>query len=331
MGLDAARATAAVYVVVYHVVQGLHLPRLLAVPFSFGQEAVLVFFLLSGFVIYANERDRATRLLPYYLRRLRRIYPLLIVAMLVSTVLWAVGMNPASPSWATAVSTLLSVQDSSALKPGVVAPPYLGNDPLWSLSYEMFFYAVFPAVLLLSRRLGHRSIHIIGAVCCLAYVTYALFPNHLSLVVAYFLVWWVGAMAARAALSDGLIVRALGAELVWLGLLTVVALFVMVVVGFRGIGYYPGLMVRHFAVAEVMLLVLVSPVRRWLAATASFVGKPAVAVASISYGIYVLHYPIVIQTGSLHSAWILLALAVTVVLAIATERGLMRVIPRVRG
>ncbi|QOC25498.1 hypothetical protein IC744_03750 [Microbacterium hominis] len=57
-GLDVARAATAVYVVLHHVV---NLPGPAGVIFSFGQEAVLIFFLLSGFVIFANERERVRR------------------------------------------------------------------------------------------------------------------------------------------------------------------------------------------------------------------------------------------------------------------------------
>lgn len=57
-GLNVARSAAALYVVAHHAVQ---IPGPMGAIFSFGQEAVLVFFLLSGFVIFANERDRSAR------------------------------------------------------------------------------------------------------------------------------------------------------------------------------------------------------------------------------------------------------------------------------
>ena len=33
------------------------------------------------------------------------------------------------------------------MTPGVITAPYLRNSPLWSLSYEVFFYIIFPFVL----------------------------------------------------------------------------------------------------------------------------------------------------------------------------------------
>jgi peptidoglycan/LPS O-acetylase OafA/YrhL len=55
--LDAARACAALYVVAHHVAKGYGFPGLTGHLLRFGQEAVIVFFLLSGFVIFANERS----------------------------------------------------------------------------------------------------------------------------------------------------------------------------------------------------------------------------------------------------------------------------------
>lgn len=95
------------------------------------------------------------------------------------------------------VGTLLGLQDISALKPGVIVDPYLGNDPLWSLSYELAFYFAFPFVIWLWRRQSILVEHGIGIVSCGAYVIYALAPNHWALVTSYFLVWWCGAAVAE--------------------------------------------------------------------------------------------------------------------------------------
>jgi peptidoglycan/LPS O-acetylase OafA/YrhL len=72
-GLDVARAAAACYVVLHHVAKARGWSSGPGLALRFGQEAVLIFFLLSGFVIFSNERTRATRPSGYYLRRLRGI------------------------------------------------------------------------------------------------------------------------------------------------------------------------------------------------------------------------------------------------------------------
>ena len=146
--LDAARAVAAGYVVLHHVALARGWANGPGLALRFGDEAVMVFFLLSGFVIFANERTRATRPAGYYLRRLRRIYPALVAALLVSTLI-AVdnGTFFSMFSYKDLLGTLASLQDIASLKPGVIVDPYLQNFSLWSLSYEVAFYLAFPLVL----------------------------------------------------------------------------------------------------------------------------------------------------------------------------------------
>lgn len=327
-GLDLARAVAAVYVVVYHVVQHAEAPRALTLLFSFGQEAVIVFFLLSGFVIFTNEATRVVKPGGYYLRRLRRIYPPIVLAMLVSTGLWAIGVINLSPTLSSAIATLLSLQDTAGLKPGVVSSPYLGNDPLWSLSYEVFFYLVFPLVMVLWRRDSRVARLAVPVLCCAAYSTFLIIPNHFSLVVAYFMLWWVGAMAARAYQAWSLSLRALVPEFVGLMLLTVIAAGGFVTDGWQGVGQYPGLMVRHFAVGLIFLVVLTTPVRRLLASVSARVAAPAAAVASISYGLYVMHYPLLVRTDAGNTLWLMPLALLTIALAWIADRGIPRVLPR---
>ncbi|MFZ1961913.1 MAG: acyltransferase, partial [Roseiarcus sp.] len=119
--LDAARAIAACYVVFHHVANDRGWSTGAGWLFRFGQEAVLIFFLLSGFVIFANERTRASRQTGYYLRRFRRIYPSLIAAMVVSTLIAIDNRTIAYTfSWKALLGTLASIQDLSGLKPGVI-------------------------------------------------------------------------------------------------------------------------------------------------------------------------------------------------------------------
>jgi peptidoglycan/LPS O-acetylase OafA/YrhL len=329
-GLDAARALSAIYVVAHHVanargwVQG---PGLLL---RFGQEAVLVFFLLSGFVIFANERVRALRPGGYLLRRLRRIYPALVVAMIVSTLV-AIDNRTLTTDfhWRELIGTLLSLQDVSLLKPGVIVDPYLGNAPLWSLSYEMAFYLAFPLVLRLWRSRPALADHAIGLACCLAYASYVAFPNHWSLVGAYFLVWWCGAMAADAYFRGGTDVRSMATPFAWLLVLTAVAAGATWLVGYRGLGLYPFLPFRHFFVAAALLAILFGAIGRRLASLCARWARPAAYAASISYGLYVLHYPLLVVWRLASSpAGMALALTLLVLAAMLADRQLNRWLPR---
>lgn len=324
-GLDVARAVAALYVVVHHTVQ---IPGPAGAIFSFGQEAVLVFFLLSGFVIFANEKDRSARPMGYYLRRLRRIYPPMMVAMAISTALWATGLISQSFSVESLLGTLLAVQDIGFLKPGVVTDPYLGNDPLWSLSYEIFFYIVFPMVMVAWRRSEVATRWAVPIVSVVAYATYLMAPNHLSLVIAYFLMWWAGAMVAHLYLGGGIRVRNALPEFVGLTVLCAAAAVGVFAYGFAGLGYFPFLIFRHCAVVLVLFALLFTPVRSLLARMSSRVAGVAAAVAGISYGLYVVHYPILVQTSANESWWAVPAIAATIAAAWLADKGTDKLLPR---
>jgi peptidoglycan/LPS O-acetylase OafA/YrhL len=296
-GLDVARALATLYVVAHHVANSRgwsHGPGLIL---RFGQEAVLVFFLLSGFVIFANERCRALTPSGYYWRRIRRIYPALLFSMLVSAaVAFDNGDFGTRFNWSELFTTLASLQDISLLKPGVIADPFLGNDPLWSISYEVAFYLVFPFVLKAWTRNPHRVEMSVGAVCCASYITFVYWPNHFSLVATYFLVWWCGAMAADAYQRGGSNFWAFLPSLSWLALLCVIAGIAVTVTGFRGVGYYPFLPFRHFAVALVFLVVFSNCLGATIAKWCAVFAAPGAAIASISYGLYVLHHPLLVDS-----------------------------------
>lgn len=330
-GLDAARACAAIYVVVHHLANARGLSHGWGIIFRFGQEAVIVFFLLSGFVIFANERDRAHRPIGYFLRRVRRIYPPLIAAMLLSTlVAFDNGDLAGRFSVQEMVGTLMGLQDISFLKPGVVVDPYLGNDPLWSLSYEVAFYALFPLVLGAWRRIPRLTGHIVGAACCLCYADFAVSPNHASLVAAYFLLWWCGAMAANAYLDGRRTIGAIATPTAWLVALCVTAAIPVAIHGAgKGVGYYPLLPLRHFVAAATVLVICFGPIGGALARWSVIHARGFGAAASISYGLYVLHFPLLVDWKRADTpSGLTVAIVLLLLLAWLIERQLPRLLPR---
>jgi peptidoglycan/LPS O-acetylase OafA/YrhL len=312
-------------VVLHHTIEG---PSPVNVLFSFGQEAVLVFFLLSGFVIFANEKTRVHRPGGYYLRRLRRIYPPMIVAMLVSTALWGLGLIDVEFSWKSLIGTLLALQDIDFLKPGVITDPYLGNDPLWSLSYEVFFYATFPLAMILWRRSIQLARWAVPTIAVVAYLSFLAWPNHFSLVLAYFLMWWVGAMAAHLYTRGEMQLRNAVPELLGLTALAGAAALGVGLFGPQGAGYFPVLILRHCLTVLALFVVLFTPIRHWMSSLSLEISRPVAAVAGISYGLYVVHYPLLVQTGANQSLWIIPAAALTVTLAWLADKVVPSLLPR---
>src|SRR5438874_2011725 len=101
--LDGLRGLTALYVLLYHAngllwtgatADGAPLTWLLQNVFSFGHQAVLLFFLISGFCIHhrqAHKRSTRVQVVQFAGRRARRLYPPLLLALIVTAVLDHLG------------------------------------------------------------------------------------------------------------------------------------------------------------------------------------------------------------------------------------------------
>lgn len=129
---------------------------------SLGHDAVMVFFVLSGFVIaYAADRKERT-LADYSISRFARLYSVVVPALALTVVADAIGsrLSPSLydaswfasdlPLWRIAAN-LLFVNELwfQSVRP-------FSNVPFWSLGYEFWYYALFAAVCYL--RAWHRPI-----------------------------------------------------------------------------------------------------------------------------------------------------------------------------
>ena len=159
--LESLRGAAALYVVLHHTIP--YDSRLLNLPVGhlmrFGQEAVILFFLLSGFVInYSFKITKNKQFGNYFAKRFCRIYIPLAAVMLVSyfTQSYEAGkfLGPDIPAL---LGNLFMLQDWSVANPNVLVDPYMGNGPLWSLSYEWWFYMLFFPLCTFVRHSSHAS------------------------------------------------------------------------------------------------------------------------------------------------------------------------------
>ena len=81
--VEMARGFAAFYVLTYDIFESVSGKLGLAgVALRFGPEAVMLFFVISGFVIAYSVAQKEMKFREYFVRRFRRIYPLFLVALL---------------------------------------------------------------------------------------------------------------------------------------------------------------------------------------------------------------------------------------------------------
>ena len=294
--LDAIRGAAALYIAAGHLCRA-HLPGHLSLQlvFSFGQEAVMVFFLLSGFVIHWSVAPKPDLSFGRYLRqRALRIYPLFLLTLLL-TGLIGVWLHSPDPrfGWDTLLGNVFMFQDFAIVKPGSFVDVYGGVSVLWSLSYEWWFYLLyFPlsrftpmawqpdAVALIS--LSQLGVHLV-------------WPNFASRVLLYFCVWWIGVELARWQLAPSAETRKLLRRALLTVALATVALGLNAALRHPPAGLRPGvspvLEFRHLAAALGITAVALGWHRlNWKGFRPLF-GSFTV-LAPVSYALYLLHEPL---------------------------------------
>jgi peptidoglycan/LPS O-acetylase OafA/YrhL len=191
---------------------------------TFGHQAVLLFFLISGFCIHyrqarslARSGDGHMNLKSYTWRRLRRLYPPLLLALALTALFDSLGasLNPAYYAGQTAYPsindaavagsrTLTTLFGGLFFQSGLATSSFGTNGPLWSLSYEFWFYALYPLLLVVSGRLGAwlMAALAIGTSAIALLATQIGFlpmvPVWVLVVLSYWVVWACGALIAEA-------------------------------------------------------------------------------------------------------------------------------------
>ena len=114
-----------------------------------GSIAVSFFFFLSGVVLalnYMSKTEFSNR--EFFIKRFARLYPVYLIAFIVTLILGMI-FNDAFPKGR---SVLLQLFTLHAWSPGTCLEI---NYPSWSISVEVFFYILFPLILLLEKRIGN--------------------------------------------------------------------------------------------------------------------------------------------------------------------------------
>ncbi|MFI9591883.1 acyltransferase family protein [Nonomuraea sp. NPDC052265] len=315
--LDALRGIGALAVVAEHLLPWF-LPALRPYWFSLGVYGILVFFLVSGYIIPTSlERHGDVR--AFWTSRAFRLYPLyLAVIALVLAASWWVPVREGVPRDGSAVAAHATMLLDVVSVGGVA-------DTMWTLSYEMVFYLLVTALFLIRahERSGLVSVLFAGASVAVglvvsgavlrggwpAYVSCAVFAAGLACVVG----GWFRRTAACVLGLMALALLLLSSRVPWLGAAVVAVMFAGTAIHRweRGRG---GL----WPVAVTAALVAVAPVWAiesgwwwveadvWLTtialAAATFAGAmalrgrrlPAVLtwLGLISYSLYLVHHPL---------------------------------------
>ncbi|WP_313035178.1 acyltransferase family protein, partial [Massilia alkalitolerans] len=184
-------------------------------------------------------------------------------------------------SWSTFWGNLFGLQ-------GMVGPRFGGNFSLWSLSNEMWYYALFP--LLLLPVIGQRGITKVAGLAACALIGYLLLFD----LMLYFVIWLLGVLFSRIRIELGRAAR-------FLLIIVILAL----AVHFRMSGSIGTLVAATFAedlLFSVLFLCLLSslqfPADR--ARIGNRLANLAGLLAPFSFTLYVIHYPLIYLAEFLH-------------------------------
>jgi len=192
----------------------------------YGHEAVMVFFLLSGFFIHFKNAQRLgasekvkNEVVRFFARRVHRLVPAYLFALLITVVLDAAGRSIYPPLYQGLVGDrlldenfskkglgLANVLPALFFLPSAAGKDFGSNGPLWSLAYEVCYYLLYPIWLKLRLHSGFVAY---GCIIFL-FVSASVFPSipFVSSVIWYYPLWILGAGLAEMVLAKKLRARA---------------------------------------------------------------------------------------------------------------------------
>jgi peptidoglycan/LPS O-acetylase OafA/YrhL len=258
---------------------------------GFGHEAVMVFFVISGFLVggkvWSRMRDGSFTWRDFLIDRMSRLYAVLIVALLLGGALDCLGSRffDGNGLYDLTTSTPIAVLSHPAVShlgwrdflinatflQTIVGPTYGSNGPLWSLANEWWYYILFPCLSMLyfSRRSGIKAVTLLASGAMVVFL-----PTSILIL---FGVWLLGVAASWFQRKNFLIYIAL-------------PLFVCALVLAR-------LEVMRFPYAEQFLLGT-----GFALLLASFAGRSfpfplrqiSRYLAGFSYSVYLVHFPVLL-------------------------------------
>jgi peptidoglycan/LPS O-acetylase OafA/YrhL len=292
--------------------------------FRFGHEAVLFFFVLSGFVIHWSMSKRMDKtgtfgVKDYLVRRFKRIYPPLLVAIIITFAFDTLGIILKFPVYFGATPYSLT---NANIHPSLTGQTLLGNmlfvqrvytpvwgtdGPLWSLMYEWWFYILYIPFCWLFRKNKYLTSILVFALWVLSN-EFNFQPALLSAVLSYFVAWYLGLL-----LADLLLDRSGRVELILSYMLGICAFSL-----FRYSHTIGSDMLLGVGFTCLLFAFLVFPVFRKL--------NDLHKLGAFSYTLYVIHFPMICffsgfimsrNNGRLpmHSGYIVLGVAMAIAIA----------------
>jgi peptidoglycan/LPS O-acetylase OafA/YrhL len=262
--------------------------QLLAFATGFAHQAVVVFFVISGWLVGGSLLNRIGQpgaLLSYAIDRATRLWTVLVPALCLMLAVGIVITEADSSAADFAAANEYSAASFAGNLLGlqtVLVNNFAGNYALWSLANETWYYVQFPLLLLVF--MGRSRLRQAAAAAALVLVSGAL-PGEITL---YFALWLLGALFSRVRIECGNGVRV---ALVMAGACCSVY--------FRMRGSNDDLTFASFLqdmVYSLPLLIVLASLQRPLLLRSAFsrgVARLAQLLSEFSFTLYVIHIPVI--------------------------------------
>lgn len=154
--LDAVRFTAAILVYIYHSNQRMLVEDILPAS-NYAHSSVIVFFVLSGFVIAYITDTKEKTWISYTASRLSRVYSVAVPAVLLTVALDGIGRHLYPEIYDYPYDQILLRTTSSLFMLNeiwFVSITSFSNVPYWSICYESWYYVLFGVAMFLPGKVG---------------------------------------------------------------------------------------------------------------------------------------------------------------------------------
>ncbi|ATQ77792.1 hypothetical protein CR152_27290 [Massilia violaceinigra] len=254
---------------------------------GFAHQAVVVFFLISGWLVggsLLNKLGQPQAIRLYAIDRITRLWTVLLptfVLILAAGIASGV-IDPRAPDFSPANDySVAALAGNLVGLQTIVVPEFGGNFPLWSLSNETWYYVMFPLLLMcvaassgVRRALAASSLLLVGV----------LLPVEMVL---YFTIWLLGAAFSRVRVECGTPLR-----------MMMLVVLVIASVVFRLKGSNDDMVFASYPqdlLLSVLFLLFLSSTVTPLPRAQKFVGplqRVAVFFSNFSFTLYVVHVPV---------------------------------------
>ncbi len=269
----------------------------LTLPIAWGSAGVPIFFVISGYCIHRGTAFKLAQNPAYQLdtvnfwaRRFARIYPVLLAALLLTLALdWVSLQLPPVNHKVREIGLHAFLVNLFSLQ-GVAGKTYGSNGALWTLSLEVQFYAIYPLLFALRRRIGMTPVLIAVALVNIV-SAYVLERHDIQFFTSYWFSWTLGAWIADSKASSAMAKGATRVVSKWL--YAVAAGLIVAGCAAFHFGQYGAFQLWALGFAVYLFKALE---RR---ATPSPLAGVLARLGDFSFSLYLIHLPIFVLLSSL--------------------------------